>query len=83
MDLFELTNMSRFHVVKQDRYYHNKPATDKKMTTNSGESGFCKNSQCEHANNEHRYRVCKRTDAMCVGSAVKSLERVTVCTTES
>lgn len=25
----------------------------------------------------------RRTDAMCVGSAVKSLEPVTVCTTES
>ncbi|KAG9233270.1 hypothetical protein DL98DRAFT_522200 [Cadophora sp. DSE1049] len=29
------------------------------MTASSGASGFCANSSCSHANNEHNYFTCK------------------------
>jgi len=63
LTLFSLTNkrlkcLSRYHSTAyksllSSRYYS---AT---MTTGSGDSGFCTNTHCEHANHEHKRRQCK------------------------
>lgn len=53
------------------------------MTTNSEETEFYRNNNCQHVNNEHKSSSVKRLNVECNESVVKLLKSVMINITES